>query len=68
MHPCIHPSGAVNQCWKVPVGGAGSPPLGAGGSRAGAELLGEESGCVHIMGLECPSRLRVMFLNVQHDV
>lgn len=47
-------TGAVNQCWKVPAGGAGSPPLGAGSSHAGAELLGEESGCVHIMGLECP--------------
>lgn len=57
----MHPSGAMDRCCKVPVGGADSPPLGAGGSRAGTELLGEESGCGHIMGLECSSRLRVMF-------
>lgn len=61
MHASMHPSEAMGRCCKVPVGGAGSPPLGAGRSHAGMGLLGAESGCVHIMGLECPSRLRVVF-------
>lgn len=52
----MHPLGAVNQCCKGPAGGAGSLTPGAG-----LELHGEEKGCVHIMGWESSSHLRVIF-------
>lgn len=63
VHSCIHPGrgAGAGRPRRVAAGGAASPPLGAGTARAAPESLGEESGCVRIIGLECSPRLRVMF-------